>query len=1090
LRYALANLRRVIGDHTATPPFLQVSRQEIQFDLSSDAWIDVTAFVDLAEPQLAPLATVQPTDDETIRRLEEAVELYRGEFLEGFSIPDSPAFEEWTLLQRESLHRLITEALHRLADTYRERGELERALKHAWRQVELDPWREQAHRQVMWLMALSGQRSAALAQYETCRHLLAEELGVEPAQETTALYEQIRDGEVGSVEVQEAPSLPYAPTPQHNLPAPITPFVGREKELAELKDRLADPACRLLSLVGPGGSGKTRLAVEAAVARVDRFAHGACFVSLAPVQSIDTIVPTVAQALGFRFSPTTEGGAEAALEQQLLEYLRPRNILLILDNFEHLLEGAGIVTDILETAPDVKTLVTSRARLNVRGEYLFTVLGMAYPALTPGPEAGSQEPREFAQYSAIRLFLQGARQARPDFEPTADDLAEIAHICHLVQGMPLGILLAAAWMEVLTPAAISAEIEESLDFLDTDWRDVPERQRSLRAVFDYSWALLTEREREVFQGLSVFRGGFTRQAAEQVAAASLRDLKALVGKSFLQQGAAVGRYEVHELLRQYAAEKLATSPAARLAAHERHSATYTAALHHWDADLKGRRQREALDEIAADSENVRAAWDWAVEHEQVERLDQAMDGLASFYWQRRRYQEGEAAFRAAADGLAAAASLAPSGDGPAPSPVAGLRVSARALSWQSYFSRALGRRELAAQLQRQSLALLERPELADQDTRAERALLFYHMGHTVLMSDYERARQLFERSLALYRKLDDRWGVACQLDWLGSVAHFQGAYGDARRLYEESLAIFQALGDQEAAAWDTGDLAYVAMDQGRFEEAERLGRESRAKAQEFGTQELIAYGWLVVGETLQPLARFAEACSALEECLAIFEDLGRRGWMTSAHAVLSSVNLHLGQYGRARAHAETGLALARETGLRFRTGHTLLLLGSVALAEESYAEAQRLLEESVAVYRETENPDDIARALAVSAYAARGLGQVAQARAHVASALRTVIEIQGPMPLLYGLPALALLLADEGEGERAAEVYAIASRYPLVAQSRWFEDVVGSHIAAVVASLPLDVLAAARDRGQARDPEAAVPELLAELGRVEEADDG
>jgi len=729
LRNALANLRTAIGDRHATSPFLLITRETIQFNTASDYWLDVVAFSALVE-----------ADQPTVRQLEEAVAVYRGSFLEGFFLKDGPAFEDWSLIVRERLQRQALAALRRLAGTFEQRGEYERARDYAWRQVEMEPWQEQAHRQLMRLLALSGQRGAALAQYETCRDLLAEELGVEPAAETTVLYEQIRDGTLEG----PVPSPPRPPMPPHNLPASLTPFVGRETELAEIQDRLRDPACRLLTLVGPGGSGKTRLALEAAGEfisgdQVDRFSNGVYFVPLPPLRSAESIVPAVAQVLNLPLYTDAGTTAEVEPQQQLLNYLRSKDMLIILDNFEHLLEGAGLVTDILKTAPEIKILATSRARLNVQGEHPFVVPGMDYPARIPGPEAERGEPKDIARYSAIGLFLQGVRQVQPGFEPAADDLADIAHICHLVQGMPLGILLAAAWIEMLTPARIASEIEQSLDFLESGWRDAPERQRSLRAVFDHSWNLLTEREREVFQGLSVFHGGFTRQAAEQVADASLHELKALMDKSFLQLMPS-GRYEMHELLRQYAAQKLEGSPGVRKAVHERHSAYYTDVLQQWQADQKGRQQPAPLAWMEADSENIRAAWDWAVEQEQVERLDRAMEDLAWFYHDCGRYQEGEAAVRAAADRLAVPANLSPQASYHGVALAHRLRVLARALSWQSLFSRALGCRELATQLQQRSLALLERPELADRDTRRERAALFRHMGYTVVMSDYERAR--------------------------------------------------------------------------------------------------------------------------------------------------------------------------------------------------------------------------------------------------------------------------------------------------------------------------------------------------------------
>ncbi|NIP18555.1 MAG: hypothetical protein GWM87_10630, partial [Xanthomonadales bacterium] len=406
-----------------------------------------------------------------------------------------------------------------------------------------------------------------------------------------------------------ATPTPDAVQRRHNLPVQPTPFVGREAELAELARLLGDPDVRLLTVLGAGGMGKTRLALEAAAAQLDNFQHGVYFVPLASLQSAEAIVPTVAEALGFRFH---EGGEP---RQQLLNYLRSKNKLILLDNFEHLLacperghsvrsrrDGLGLVSDVLETAPDVKILSTSRARLNVQGEHLFHLAGMDFPDW--------ETPEDALHYSAVKLFLQSARRVRPGFELAAADLRHVARICRLVGGMPLGILLAAGWLEMLAPAEIAAEISQSLDFLETDLRDVPERQRSMRAVFDHSWSLLTEREREVFQGLSVFRGGFTRQAAQQVTGASLRELMALVNKSLLQRDPR-GRYEIHELLRQYAAEKLEGSEVAE-GVRQRHADFYLALAEEAEPELEGAEPAVWLSQLDAEQGNLRAALAWSL----------------------------------------------------------------------------------------------------------------------------------------------------------------------------------------------------------------------------------------------------------------------------------------------------------------------------------------------------------------------------------------------------------------------------------------------------------------------------------------------
>jgi predicted ATPase len=859
-----------------------------------------------------------------------------------------------------------------------------------------------------------------------------------------------------------APPTPPADVPRHNLPVQPTPFVGREAELTEVARLLGDPDVRLLTILGAGGMGKTRLALETGAAEIGNFEHGVYFVSLAPLRSVDAIVPTVAEAVGFSFYEGPEP------QRQLLDYLRQKQTLLIMDNFEHLLacpepgrrDSVGLVTDVLKTALDVKVLSTSRARLNVQREHLFHLVGMEFPDW--------ETPEDALDYSAVKLFLQSARRVRPGFELHADDLKYVGRICRLVQGMPLGILLAAGWVEMLTLEEIAAEIGQSLDFLETDLRDVPERQRSIRGVFDHSWNLLKEREREVFQALSVFRGGFTRQAAQQVTGASLRELIALVNKSLLHR-MPTGRYEVHELLRQYAEEKLDQSPTAGEAARNRHCAYYTAALQRWEADLKGPRQKTVIGEMDVEIENAREAWQWAADQRQVERLDQAMTSLGLFYEWRGRYQEGEVAYRKAAEKLAAA----PSGEE--------LRVLVKIMTWQSFFSRALGSTEFARQLLQQSLVLLEEPELATQDTRPEEASVLLQMGRVMPDSDREEARRLYEQSLALYQAVGDRWGMASALRALGWVAENLATYGEAERLCKESLAIRRALGGQRGIASSLISLGSIAVHQGQLEEAERLIRGSIAICQEIGDQAGIASGLANLGVTLLFLGKSAEARSALQESVAIYNDLGFRDGLVLSNIWLSVTEMQLGRYEQTRAQARANLVLAREIGYGRGIGYSLLVLGGVALVEEAYAEAQQLFQESIVVYREVGQLDELGWVLASLGHAARGLGDIPRMGQHLYEALRTTAEIRAFTPLMTALPAMALLLAEQGEKERAVELYALASRYPFVANSHWLEDVAGRHIAAVAATLPPDVVAAAQERGKARDLDSTVAELLEEL---------
>lgn len=813
-------------------------------------------------------------------------------------------------------------------------------------------------------------------------------------------------------------------------------------------------------------------------------------------------MPTVAQALRFRFY------GEGEPRQQLLDYLREKHILLIMDNYEHLLApaalpsegsglvspplrakcppsadqlagqvseapgrtqgGEGLVAEILKAAPQVKILATSRAVLNIQGENLFPIAGMDLPGQdTTGETLDTAEI--VAGYSSIKLFLTAARRAQPDFEATDDVVQDIVRVCQLVQGIPLGILLAAAWADFLTPAEIADEIAQSIDFLETDVRDVPERQRSVRSVFDHSWKLLTEGEQEVLAALSVFRGGFTRRAAQQVASASLRDLKGLVEKSLLDRGSR-GRYELHELLRQYAAEALTASLVELEAARERHCAFFAGFIARRGEDLKGAQQATALAEIEADSDNARRAWNWAVERGQIERLDRAMEGLFLYYEGRGRYPEGRTACQVAEGRLAGISS---------PDAV---RVRARILTWQSIFEEGMGRFETAHHLPRTSLSLLDESVLVSHDTRSERAFALRQTGNMASWSaDRQEVQRCYEESLALCRELGDRWGTADALFGLGWLAVMSGAYDDAERLLGESLAIRRELGDRKGMPATLMELSSTAMHQAQFEKSERLAREIITIGQELADPASLATGLRHLGWSLMWLGRFHEGQSPLEESVAIHNELGSQGWAAQAIVALGSIEMHLGYYEKARAQGQRALTLARPLGAQNTVGISLNLMGMSALALKTYPEAERHFQESVALYRTLEYLGHLCLTLVGLGATAYSVGDLRQARAYLCEALETAARIGSGSAILHALPAATLLLCKQGDAERAVEIYALASRYPYVANSRWFEDVAGKQIASAVDSLPPDVVSAAQDRGRALDLWETAEALLHEL---------
>ncbi|MBN1137863.1 MAG: tetratricopeptide repeat protein [Anaerolineae bacterium] len=1083
-------------------PCLQVTPQAVQFDPACEHWLDVRAFTSLLSACQEHAHWQLETCPACGERLARAAALYAGPFLHGLSLGDSPAFEEWQLVQREHLHQLAVDALAALAGGYEARGEVEQALQAARRWVELEPWHEAAHRQAMRALASSGRRNAALAQYQACRQALTEELGIEPAAATVALYEQIRDGsDTGFLEAPQVTETRYLDRRRkHNLPAPATPFVGREETLAELTALLQDPGCRLVTLVGPGGIGKTRLALqlaEEAVAQApaDRFPDGVYFVPLAPVHTVDGAVSAVVQALGLSLPRSGEP------KQHLLRTLRDRRMLLVLDNVEQLTanggegdvgrrqgDGVELLLALLRGATGVRLLVTSRARLNVSAEQVLAVPGLDVP---PPPDLmGSGKPaRSMLAYSGVQLYLQQARRVRPGYEPDEETLSQIGRICRILAGMPLAIVLAAAWSDVLSPGEIAAELGRSMAFLHGELRDLPARHRSMVATFDVSWAMLGEAERQAFAALSVFRGGFTREAAQQVAGADLEMMRGLVHKSFLT-GDEHGRHQMHELLRQYGAEQLARTPEEEWVVRDRHCAHYASTLQRWVADLKSSRQQAALTEMQADIDNARVAWEWAVGGEQLEWLSQAMEGLGLFYDSKALYQDGVSAFRMAADRLAGQPHHVRWVDGSSEVSASCLLVRARALTWQSRFCHRLGRNKVARELLRESLDLLE--ALTSADTRRERAFALFVMGQIEdLSGERQNAWEPYMQALALYRELDGRWEIAEILDLATNVPMSQGEFDVARELLQEAVAIRRELGDQRGLVASLSRLANTFGAVGQFEDWEWLNRKALAIARDIGDRASISLGLLQVGGTLMHKGEFVESRSLLEEGMRISGDLGTEHFWAHYYIqnLLGITLAHLGQPKEGRRHLQQALALAQKADEAWPMGFILFHLGLVALGEGDYAGAWQFLQEGIATMQRMGQTADVGRFHALLAGAARGLDRLPQAREFLCRALELFNAIGDGLIPLYALPVAALLLADLRKVERAVEIYALACRYGFVAHSRLWEDIAGHQIAALAATLSPDVVATAQERGRARDLKATISELLAELAQDTEDTD-
>ena len=1045
--------------------WLMVDKEFISLELGSADQVDVLTFSRLLAEVDSHQHSLGELCESCFSRLETAVGLYTDDFLAGFTLENAPSYDEWQFFLGDALKRQQKEALSSLLSQIRHEKRLEQAIPYAKRLLALDSLDEEAQRQLIRLYAQVGQKSAALRQYQQCLNLLEQELGLPPEDQTVALFEEISNGTVGppaDINFGAGTDLKSTKAVPHNLPSSSTSFVGRHGEVARVKKFLADPNNRLLTIVGPGGMGKTRLALDVAHSEREEghFSDGIYFVGLSRLEEPSGIVPAIAESVGLAL---LDGNRSP--RQQLLDYLRNKSQLLILDNFEHLLSGAELAADLLNNGPGLHILATSRERLNLYEEQRYPLGGLDYPE--------EAEPEAMKAAGAVKLFVQRAQQRIPDFTLEPDDYAPLLEICRLVEGMPLGLELAATWADVFSLTEIVAEIEKSIDFLETDLSNVPARHRNIRAVIDASWQRLTPEEKKIFAKLSIFKGGFSPNAAEAVAGGSRKSLIRLVNQSLLRFDRDHKRYDIHELLRQFGSKKLHSEDYdATLLTHATYFCQFLAARR---LALRGKDQEKIIDEIELEIDNCFLAWRSATEMKHVPLLEEGLSCLGSYLIYNGRYADGESIIRGTIEHLYAYPKRPETGNS------LEIAFKIHLWEWHSRFLRHLKRFEQATESMAAAVSLLESADLDDKTYRQRRAILLLERARLNRVQEFGGSTIEYAlESLAIFRSLEDTWGAGLTLELLSLYYNSIGQFEKAEELAHERLAIQQQYKNRRGIGRTYALLGRIYFNSNRLARSEAVLRKSMVLLQEGRHRVDATIPMVYLSAAYLFSGKFEQSLSLAFECLALFNALG----IPSDEGISVSIErslLNLGRYAEAERHAKQHVERFREENSPWAIGFIKFNHGRIALAQGKTTQAISHFSESCSLLRQFNDLTILVEVLLIYACALMLTQKRSEAIKLLIEGLRIMSEVDGMTQTQFHLPAMALLQLNDGNIERAIEFYAAGLKSAYISNSIWFEEVIGQRISKAAESLQPDVIEAAKARGQAKDFLQTAREILAEL---------
>ena len=1063
LRDILPALRTMVGEH------LLITRQTLMFNGERPYFLDVEA-----------LQTRLQLEGQSLEQRREVIDLYKGEFLAGFSVPQAGPFEEWQIMWRERLHELALQQMDLLVEQAIQQQKWEMGLELTQRLLELEPWRESAHYQRMLLFASTNNRSAALTQYELCRQTLDDEFGIEPMPQTQLLYEQIVSGEIGRSTSSTAVAVPRL----HNIPRSLTPFFGRQKELAQTVQLLCNPDYPLVTIMGEGGIGKTRLAIAAAQQISADFKDGVWFVPLSSVEetsepqmAADHLVSAIDNALGLTIPPGILSPF-AYVQNQLYR----RHMLLILDNFEHLIAGRAVVLDLLTACPNLTVLVTSRERLNAQAEAVIRLQGLPVP-----DDMAAVDMPALITMSSLQLFTERASRTTPDFILDDNNLADVVRICQLVEGLPLGIELAAVLTQYQSCADIAQALTANYDALAASWHDLPSRHQSLQAVFEYSWQRLSAEEALTLAQCSVFWGGFAATAVQAITGVPFARLASLAQKSLLRP-LGNGRFDMHELIRHFAADKLAHLQTDDNPVQARHCAYYVDFLRQRQDRLEN--ETAVLREIQTDINNIRAAWQWAVLQPQPDALHTAVTGLSQFYRLVGFYREALDALAQAISSLEKAPPARPIqfllGQlyaeqsyfvGRIVNLNEALRLAQKTLTigqdlndtylqtvghvhiaailfeegsilkseehshlglalaagsdklqrQQANSLRNLGRiatnrgaHDAARQYYQQALTLVQKA-----GSRSDEAWLLNELGAVDWrQGEYESAQTYLHQGLAIVQAIGDRQTEADILKNLGIVAWFQRRSDQALPYYEQSLTIYKEIGDRTGESSILNNMGLVAWDQTDYEQSARYYEQSLMIKHEIGERSKAGITYGNLGIVARAQGKYEQAIHYHEQSLAISQEVGDQLGNARTLNNLGVVAASLGQYEQAIAYYEQSLAIRQRIGDQEGEGNTLGNLGIVAYAQGHYNQAERYQRQSLIIRQEIGDRAGECLALASLGISQTRIGQFDLAAANLQAAIGLSRDLRNHNLLVEALTMLADLLLAQDRPAAALETLA------------------------------------------------------------------